>query len=339
MTETTILKGVPELPGDDSVFPKQLASRFIGGFRDFIIRIAVAGGSILDTRERLDDVESGNRGRCVRYERTESAALVEPFPTIKAMIRSGRGLPLVPLPKTHWTRSVRKARPRVTAMLVIDASRSSNKYLIGLSEVLSVLFKNLLDTKSKIGMVAIRDSMAELIFAPTTNRLRVLGRMKELKSGGYTPLDEALKKARQEMVRYCRNDRTARPFILLVSDCYPEPLPLEVSDPYEHAKYKDVRREARLIGDAKIPIAIIDPSSAPPVVKEGLPGRRLARYIAKATGGVFIPIPAEKMRTGGLMTPGFIADEMKKSEAAKIARQLDGINRIMRHSEDSRRII
>ena len=292
----------------------------------FILKFAVPGTRPSTFKSGKNFVISQSRGRCSKVVPVSELSLIEPIPTIRAAILGGSKLPLIPVARKFWRRCIRMARPKVTAMLVIDSSRSSREYLSKLSEILKTLFEKYTDPSSKIGMVVIEDGRAKLVFSPTRNRLRVFGRMKELSSGGYTPLADALKIARGELARLKMNDSSVKPFIILVSDCYPEPLPADVRDVYESDLYKKVRMEARLLRQKNIPVALIDPSSPHPDIAEKLPGRRLARFISNVSRGVYIEMPAISMYWGKNITPKFISEDMKKSKAYHIAAMLGKIS-------------
>ena len=206
-------------------------------------------------------------------------------------------------------------------MLVIDASKSAQNYLVDLSEVLRTFFDKFMDPAAKVGMIAIQDGHAKMLFAPTRNRLRVFGRMKELKSGGYTPLATALQIARMQLLQLKRADPVNRSFIILVSDCYPEPIQ-QLGDPYEAEPYKEVRHQAELLRQSGIPSVVIDPSNPSKGIAEKLPGRRLARFITNVSRGVYINIPMITLKSLGSITPKFVEDEETKQHAQKILKEL-----------------
>ena len=141
-----------------------------------------------------------------------------------------------------------------------------------------------------------------LHFKPTRNRLRVYGRVAELISSGYTPLGEALMIARRTLKGCSTTSGKTGSFVLLVSDCAPEPLPLGCQDPYESDLYAGVRKEAQMCGVAHFPILIIDPMNYTSLKSpEILPGRRLARFIEKVTAGMLIHMPASIMDRDNLI--------------------------------------
>lgn len=271
-------------------FPKYLGKKVLKEMEDFAGKKpggGKAGGSTAG---------DSDRGRRVRIVPAADPARIDPLPTVKAALLGGMKPPLFPLDCRYWKRWKHSSTAKVTAMLVVDASRSSSGYLLGLSRMLEHVFASVFDPSSRVGLVVIENGAAQLRFSPTRNRLRVFGRMRELSPGGYTPLSEALRIAGRELGR----TGASRGFLLLISDCYPEPLPPLCRSPWESDLYSEVRREAEMLGRLSIPVLIIDPSAG--VVGENNPGRRLGRFISRASGGVFASVPAEEMLKSGFYT-------------------------------------
>jgi len=149
----------------------------------------------------------------------------------------------------------------------------------------------------------------------------VFGELKRLQSGGFSPLAEALRIARTELIRQKRFDNSLKPFAILVSDCYPEPLPMNELEPYERKPYKDVRKQVKYFARHSIPIAVIDSSDPSLILADELPGRRLAKFIAKKTSGVFIPLSPKKCKTSGI-APSFVKDSLYKINASKLSEKM-----------------
>lgn len=329
MTGSKALSGIVDPPDSTSLFPHHLSDKLKRKLMQFVLRIAVPGRKAVTARSVFSGVESPMRGRCTEIVPVDDASNLDVLPTMRTAIYKGLKPPMIPVPKRMWRRCIRKTRPQITVMLIIDASRSSKQYLASLGEVLKTLFGKYMDPASKVGMVAIQNGNAKMLFSPTRNRLRVFGRIKELESGGYTPLEPALRIAGTELSRLRRLDSSYRPFILLVSDCYPEPVPPDVGDVYESKLYRQVRLQANLIAHAKLPIVVVDPSDPFPGLAERMPGRKLARYIARKTNGTFISMPAMRLKFDMPLRPKFISEELKKSEAYKIAEELDALTTTM----------
>ena len=245
---------------------------------------------------------NAERGKRVRVVPTEDPGRIDPLQTALAAMLEGQRLPLLPLKKRWWRAWEKSSRPRATVMLVVDASKSSRGYLFGLSQLLERLFEEFFDPLSKVGLISMNRGAPVVHFKPTRNRLRVYGRISELVSTGYTPLASSISRARELLKKAETSGSVKGNFILLVSDCAPEPLPLGISDPYESDLYGSVRKQADLCAGAGIPILIVDPLNYPDLKSpEKMPGRRLARYIEKATRGMLLHIPASILEQDGVL--------------------------------------
>ncbi len=231
-------------------------------------------------------------GRRYRLVSAETAEDIDPVPTARLAILHGMRPPLRPVPREYWRRWERRQRPSIVAMLVVDASRSSSGYLAGLGATVESLFERVLDGYSRIGLVTIESGRPVIVSAPTRNRLRVLGKLGELRPSGATPLAEALLLAGRELEKAGRAG-PARGFVLLVSDCYPEPFP--PGDPWNSTAYEAARNAGAFLGRMGFPIVVIDPMSFTAEYIEKSPGRRLGRYLASVSGGDLVPIPAMKI--------------------------------------------
>lgn len=267
----------------------------------------------------------GLRGRRVRLVPALTAEECDVLPTVRAAILARGGLPVVPVSADFWRRWEVSVRPAVTSMLVVDASMSSQAYLQGLGDILTEVFAQFFDPLSKVGLIAITRGGAELVFTPTRNRRRVFGRVKDLVPGGNSPLADGLYLARRELSKSRRTEGARNCFVMLVSDCYPEPVPPGRSDIYESEPYTRVRLEARALGSARMPVAILDPMNVSSEIAESLPGRRLARFVARASSGVLIPVPSEKIRHSGFSVAQLLGVERERGRklAQQIANQLE----------------
>ena len=284
-----------------SEFPEFMESRAVKKLVDKIVKTAKPGSTGAKNTRMQPSVDQ-SRGKPVRVVPTDNAGKINVYQSVIAAVTGGEKLPLVPLEKRWWRAWERSSRPRAVVMIVIDASKSSSNYLFGLSKLLRTLFEDHFDPMSKVGLVSMHKGYPVLHFKPTRNRLRVYGRIAELVSSGYTPLAEALMIARRTLKGCSTASGRTGSFILLLSDCMPEPLPLGCQEPYESDLYGEVRKEAQMCGIAHLPILIIDPMNyTSRKSPEILPGRRLARFIEKVTAGMLIHMPASIMDRDSLI--------------------------------------
>ncbi len=282
-------------------FPEFMESRAVKKLVDKIAKTAKPGSHGAKNTRMQPSIEQ-TRGKPVRVIPTGDAGKMNVYQSVLAAVTGGEKLPLVPLEKRWWRAWERSSKPRAVVMIVIDASKSSRDYLFGLSKLLRTLFEDHFDPMSKVGLVSMHKGIPVLHFKPTRNRLRVYGRVAELISSGYTPLEEALLISRRTLKKCSTTSGKTGSFILLVSDCAPEPLPLGCQAPYESDLYGGVRKEARMCSIAGLPILIIDPMNYTSIKSpEILPGRRLARFIENVTGGMLIHMPSSILEKDNLI--------------------------------------
>jgi len=275
-----------------SQFPEFMESQILKKVTKKASQIAKTGSS--SRRTLVKPSVEQERGKRVRVVHTDNPYKLDILQTVTAAAIEGKRLPLFPLVKRLWRAWERSSRPRATVMLVIDASKSSRDYLFGLSKLLRIMFEDYFDPMSRVGLVSMNMGAPVLHFKPTRNRLRVYGRMQELTSSGYTPLAESISTARRALQNSNTTGDVRGNFILLVSDCAPEPLPFGCQDPYGSDLYGSVRQQAQKCGSIGIPIFIIDPLDYPTLKSpEEMPGRRLARYIEGITRGILLSLPAK----------------------------------------------
>lgn len=316
---------VPEFePVPFGRFPSALRNRSL---KTLVKVISTPGSRSLSPAGQAGRMVSGRalRGRKVRIVPAASAAECDVLPTVRAAIFARRRLPVIPIHPGLWRKWEKAVRPAVTAMLVVDASMSSQAYLQGLGDILTEVFSLFFDPLSKVGLIALVRGTAEMVFPPTRNRRRVFGRVRDLVSGGHSPLPEALAMAERELLKARSIDGAKNCFVLLVSDCYPEPVPPGSVDIYDSEPYRRTRRAASSLGLARLPVAILDPMNISCEIVETLPGRRLARFIARATSGVLIPVPSEKIKHRGFSIVQLLGAEQERSRkiAQQIASQLE----------------
>lgn len=306
----------------ESEFPEFMKISAIRKLTDRIASTALDGtGSKHGRMKPSTDIE---RGKKVRVVPTGDPSRLDILQTVVAAVIAGRKLPLVPMDRRFWRTWERSAKPRATVMLIIDASKSSRGYLFGLSKLIRTLFEEYFDPLSRVGLISMNRGAVVLHFKPTRNRLRVYGLMGELVSEGYTPLADAMRTARTALKNSSPSGDLRGHFILLVSDCAPEPLPPGCTDPYGSDIYGNVRKQADICGRLNIPVLIIDPLNYPTLYSpDRTPGRRLARYIEKVTRGSVIPIPAKILDSENRIVQIVNSIALRKERSSRF-NELDG---------------
>lgn len=257
-----------------------MRNRFFREVKKFSSDLGASGTGRAQESSRM--VVDPVNGRPVRPVSTSDVREINPLLSVKAAAMAGEKLPFTPLKKEYWKKWQRSSRPRVVCMLAVDGSRSSQEYLRDMGTMLDGLFNRVFDQSSRVGLSVIKNGRSVILFPPVRNRLRVFGRISELQPRGTSPLDELLALSAAELRRIAKSN-AENTFIILISDCYPEPVP--AGDIWNSDIYQRVRKQALHLGKQGVPVLVVDPVQANPLYVENSPGRKLGRFIANASGG------------------------------------------------------
>ncbi|MGB4679776.1 vWA domain-containing protein, partial [Methanothrix sp.] len=116
-----------------------------------------------------------------------------------------------------------KERVRKTSavlLFVVDASGSMGA-MMRMESAKGAVLSLLLDSyqkRDRVGMVAFRGKEAELILPPCSSVDLALSRLKELPTGGKTPLSAGLSRGLQILQGEMKKDAETKPMMVLVSD-------------------------------------------------------------------------------------------------------------------------
>ncbi len=177
----------------------------------------------------------------------------------------------------------------MTIILVIDASSSTRLFLPVLAQALALIYRDAYRKKDKIGLVLFQANEARILIQPTRNYQLVLGKLVKIEPAGYTPLASGLEKAFIVLKEERRREKEMLPCVVLVSDCYPEPLTHRYKDIFEEPAYKEVIQVANLYQRVKIPIIVINPYHGVSGT-ELKPGTKLGMMVTRITNGSYIGI-------------------------------------------------
>lgn len=117
---------------------------------------------------------------------------------------------------------VRERRMGSLLLFVVDASGSMGNALM--TETKGAVLSLLLDAyekRDKVGLVAFRETSAEVLLPPTNSTELAHKLLEDLPTGGKTPLIHGLVTGYQTIRNHLRRDRTASPLMILISDYRP----------------------------------------------------------------------------------------------------------------------
>lgn len=245
------------------------------------------------------------RGRSIRVSENPAIGTpLAPVPTITTAIKHGHYSL-----KTHCF-SVRRSDFRYPVysrdvayniMLVLDVSSSIQWVLPHVEKIVSLLSANASQSRDKLGLITFKDDIAQVLHYPTMNIKQVIGTINTFEASGLTPLGDGLTLARQVLSkeRFCIAGM--KNMIMLISDCFPEPIEGGHENLLDEPCYQSVIRAAREIDDQHIRFLVLNP--APPA-KEGSNswGRRLAEEVTHSSQARYVELHP-KMMAAMLKTP------------------------------------
>ncbi len=188
-----------------------------------------------------------------------------------------------------WTR---REYESLTLILLVDVSKSTWAFIEVFKEILSSLTDYFHKHNDRVGLISLQGLQAKIYSHPTHN-FRVVARgLSKLKFHGETPIADglytSLNMARMEKAK----NPGARSIVILLSDCFPEPLTLGVRDVFEDPAYRNSITAAAQYKKQKIMLLVINPSFTGEEAE--LPGEILSESIAKAGGGGLIKLHRDK---------------------------------------------
>jgi magnesium chelatase subunit D len=138
-------------------------------------------------------------------------------PRQRARGRSGPGL----LVRTEDLREkVREGREGNLILFLVDASGSmaAKKRMGAVKSAVLSLLADAYQRRDKIGLISFRGEGAQLLLPPTSSVDLAVPRLKELPTGGRTPLAAGLEKAAEVLERERLRDAGRRPLLVLLTD-------------------------------------------------------------------------------------------------------------------------
>ena len=184
--------------------------------RDRIARRRTSG-------RRMNTLASRNRGRYLRQRLPTDGKDIAIDATIRAAapyqkVRFGPNA--IKVKGEDIREKERVGKTSAVVLFVVDASGSMGamqRMESAKGAVLSLLMDSY-QKRDKIGMVAFRGKDAELILPPCSSVDLACSRLKELATGGKTPLSAGLSRGLQLLQGEIRKDEETKPMMVLVSD-------------------------------------------------------------------------------------------------------------------------
>jgi len=174
---------------------------------------------------------------------------------------------------------VRRGKRSVVCLFVVDVSGSmgaNNRMEAAKGAVISLL-EDAYCHRDRVGLVAFKGTGADLVLPPSRSTDLAHSRLRDIPTGGRTPLADGLHRGLVAMQKEMRQDDGTIPLMVLISDGRANAGSGNIRD--------EVVRTAGAIGESGIHLVVIDTEES----DSDLPGIRLGlgRDIAAAAGGIY----------------------------------------------------
>jgi magnesium chelatase subunit D len=202
------------------------------------------------------------------------ATVMAAAPHQRARGHRGPGLSVLADDLRH---ALREGREGNFILFVVDASgsMSARSRMAAVSGAVVSLLRDAYQRRDKVGLVTFRAGAAELLLPPTTSVPTAVARLARLRTGGRTPLADALLTARKVLAVERLRDPSRRPLLVLLTDGRATVAVRPGGDPVS-----DALRAAGLLAAEGVASIVVDCEAGP--VRLGL----AARLAAAAGAGV-----------------------------------------------------
>lgn len=172
---------------------------------------------------RMNTLALRNRGRYLRQRMPQEGKDIAIDATIRAAApyqKARFGPNAIKVKSEDIREKERVGKTSAVVLFVVDASGSMGamqRMESAKGAVLSLLMDSY-QKRDKIGMVAFKGDEAELILPPCSSVDLALSRLRELPTGGKTPLSAGLSRGLQLLQGEIRKDAETKPMMILISD-------------------------------------------------------------------------------------------------------------------------
>lgn len=218
------------------------------------------------------------------------------YQSLKAAILEGafvRDPFQIGIQRRHFRYPVYQHKQNFNIMLVLDISNSVKWILKFMEKIIAMLTAEANAAKDKLGLIIFNDDRAQIMHYPTSNVRHIVGTINTLSPKGKTPLAQGVKLALQTLEHSRFQVTGMSNAIVLLSDCFPEPITGEYPDQMDEPACQELLHVADRVADAKIKLLILNPSIRTMPHYEKLIGYRLGTLAAERAKGSFLNLVAD----------------------------------------------
>lgn len=218
------------------------------------------------------------------------------YQTIKAAIVEGSFThePLhIQISDRHFRYPVYQHKQNFNIMLVLDISNSVKWILKFMDKVIAALTAQTTSSKDKLGLIIFNEDHAQIMHYPTINMKHVIGTINTLSPKGKTPLADGVKLALQTLEHSRFQVTGMANAIVLLSDCFPEPITGEYEDQMDEPVCQELLHVCDKIAESMIKLLVLTPSVSVIKNHEKHLGYRLGQQAAERAKGRFLNLEAK----------------------------------------------
>ena len=204
-------------------------------------------------------------------------------------------------------------------MLVLDTSKSISWVIPHIEKLISYISSNVSNARDKLGLITFNKDLAQIYHYPTLNVKQVIGTINEMEAKGKTPLGEGLNLALQVFSKERYKLPGMKNLLILISDCFPEPLEGGHKDLLEEPSYKLVLSASEKIRDEKLGFVIINPAAKDE--EEVSWGKKLIEKIIDITKAKYIEVHP-KIKFNLIKGEKAFIDDKKLTELTNIVNEI-----------------
>lgn len=288
--------------------PQELFNTTLRLFSRMLHRLRKTSASTGDQafrRRKVSNQMAGRKLRLVPYQPGRySLATYETI--LHALLRSGRPDPgerlkIQPIDFLGWERQIQES---LTLVLAVDVSRSTLSFKEMFARIIRSLSAHFNRHRDRIGLISVSGEQAVILNHPSRNHRVVAKSILQLNISGETPLGDGLVKS-LEMVKMERTRNPgSKPVVILLSDCFPEPITHKTEDILDEPMYIRVVSAAEQFRRRRVSLLVINPSyrdeNAVNVLErehQQTPGERLTDRIIQRSGGHLIKLRTQDNKT------------------------------------------
>lgn len=238
-------------------------------------------------RNNIENLRLGRNVRTSQYRDYRDQLAV--YPTIMRTVTEKGSIHLPLRINRHQFMAWRKTEQEsMTLIFVIDLSNSTYPYIPIFSKILDSTLGYFSRNKDRVGLITLQGRQACIHNHPTHNFRIVMKNLKALSVQGESPVADGMNKALQMASIEKHKNPDSNPLVIMLSDCFPEPITCKYDDIFDEPAYKNTLSAASLFKKNKVSLLLITPYDR--AVSEKNPGYKLSHMITENSGGKIIEL-------------------------------------------------